>query len=191
MSSNDNDPRATRATLISRITFAGKLQGRYPMEYSELIVALRVIANGQGSPEERLLDICRLLDEKVPHYDWTGFYIVDPDDEGMLYLGPYVGAPTEHTRIPFGRGICGQAASRKRTFIVQDVSLEDNYLSCSPEVRSEIVLPILDGDDVIGELDIDSHVVSPFTEDDRALLTDVCMMASPLLKEIRERVPRE
>jgi GAF domain-containing protein len=96
-----------------------------------------------------------------------------------------VGAPTDHTRIPFGQGICGQAAERKETFVVQDVSMEDNYLSCSVDVRSEIVLPIMDGGEVLGELDIDSHAVSPFTEQDGQLLTGICELVVPLVREIR------
>ncbi|MDG6226167.1 MAG: GAF domain-containing protein [Candidatus Thermoplasmatota archaeon] len=146
------------------------------------------IVEGDGSPEERLHYVCRTLEREVPHYDWVGFYIVDTRDEGMLYLGPYVGAPTEHVRIPFGKGICGQAAARKEAFIIQDVAREDNYLSCSINVRSEIVIPVMDGDEVIGELDIDSHSISPFRDWDRSLLEAICCMVSPLIREIRERV---
>jgi len=95
-------------------------------------------------------------------------------------LGPYIGKPTEHTKIPFGRGICGQAADRKETFIVQDVSKESNYLSCSPLVKSEIVVPIIKNNKVLGELDIDSHVIEPLTKEDIRFLEDVCNIITQL-----------
>ncbi|MGC8820374.1 MAG: diguanylate cyclase domain-containing protein [Fervidobacterium sp.] len=119
---------------------------------------------------ENLLEtICQLLDKHVPYYNWTGFYLMD--NEGMLVLGPYIGEPTEHVRIPVGKGICGQAAETKHTFIIQDVSLETNYLSCSPHVKSEIVVPIFKRDgSVFGEIDIDSHYIAPFDERDQKFL---------------------
>jgi GAF domain-containing protein len=139
-----------------------------------LLHEISSIIQGSESRETKLQRICTLLEREVPHYDWVGFYLVDPDAPRELVLGPYVGAPTEHTRIPFGKGICGQAAETETTFIVQDISKETNYLSCSPEVRSEIVLPIVRSGEVIGELDIDSHALAPFTDADRALLERVC-----------------
>ena len=132
-------------------------------------------------PDEILERICAVLKDEVSHYDWVGFYLVDPDAERELVLGPYVGAPTEHTRIPFGKGICRQAAATESTFIVQDVTQETNYLSCSPDVRSEIVVPILKEDVIVGELDIDSHALAPFTDQDQAFLDAVCAQVAPLL----------
>ena len=125
--------------------------------------------------------ICDLLHREVPHYDWVGFYLTDPAEERMLVLGPYTGAPTDHVRIPFGRGICGQAADSLRTFVVQDVNGENNYLSCSPFVKSEIVLPVLAQGVLLGELDIDSHTVAPFTPEDELFLGKVCDFAARYL----------
>jgi GAF domain-containing protein len=104
----------------------------------------------------------------------VGFYLVDPDSPRELALGPFAGAPTEHVRIAFGRGICGQAAEREETFVVQDVSEQTNYLSCSVHVKSEIVLPVFKDGKLVGELDIDSHVVAPFIGADEAFLEAVC-----------------
>ena len=117
----------------------------------------------------------------MPYYDWVGFYLTDPEKKDELVLGPYEGDPTEHTRIPFGRGICGQAAATKETFVVQDVSKEDNYLSCSVHVKSEIVVPIIRDGEVLGELDIDSHTVEPFTDGDREFLERVCELVTAIL----------
>jgi len=119
--------------------------------------------------ENILQNICDLLRVEVEHYNWVGFYLAD-ENEKALHLGPYSGEPTEHVRIPYGRGICGQAVVRGDTFIVQDVSKETNYLSCSPKVKSEIVVPIYKDGKIVGEIDIDSLYLSPFTEDDRKFL---------------------
>ncbi|MCJ7549907.1 MAG: GAF domain-containing protein [Anaerolineae bacterium] len=151
--------------------------------FDGLLREIEQIINSHRDDEldEILERICAVLKDAVSHYDWVGFYLVDPDAEAELILGPYVGAPTEHTRIPFGKGICGQAAATESTFIVQDVTQETNYLSCSPNVRSEIVVPILKGSVVVGELDIDSHALAPFTDQDQAFLDALCVRVAPLL----------
>jgi len=96
-----------------------------------------------GERDSLLQSICDLLKEKISHYHWVGFYLVDPQKSDELVLGPYAGEPTDHTCIRFGQGICGQAAQTKKTFVVADVSKETNYLSCSVKVKSEIVVPIM------------------------------------------------
>jgi GAF domain-containing protein len=129
--------------------------------------------------EEKFCAICRLLKESVPYYDWVGFYFVAPGKE--LILGPYAGEATEHTRIRFGQGICGQAAEQKKIFVVQDVKKETNYLSCSAKVQSEIVVPIFRNGRIIGELDIDSHALASFDENDRMFLEEICQMVSRVM----------
>ncbi|MFW5898674.1 MAG: GAF domain-containing protein [Candidatus Saliniplasma sp.] len=148
------------------------------MNYHKIIKTVEELLGDKLSKDEKLRSICRLLVDEVEHYDWVGFYLVE---KGRLVLGPYVGDPTEHTEIDFGEGICGQAADREETFTVQDVSLEDNYLSCSPKVRSEIVIPIFKEGKVAGELDIDSHVEEPFTDEDEKLLEDICEEVADIL----------
>jgi len=135
---------------------------------------------GEGG-SDRLQRICLLLKEEVEHYDWVGFYLVDREKDRELVLGPFAGEPTEHTNIAFGQGICGQAAETGKLFLVQDVTRETNYLSCSPEVRSEIVLPILRDGEIVGELDIDSHIIHPFTDADSELLEEVCRIVAPMI----------
>ncbi len=150
-------------------------------DFDQLLDRVEAISAEESTRDQTLQAICTLLREKVPHYNWVGFYLTDPDAERELVLGPYDGAPTEHTRIPFGRGICGQAAAKEQTFIVQDVSQETNYLSCSSDVLSEIVVPIMLDGVVLGELDIDSHALAPFGGEDREFLEDVCDLVAPLL----------
>ncbi|UCE20090.1 MAG: GAF domain-containing protein [Gemmatimonadota bacterium] len=150
--------------------------------YDPLLEKVRDITDSSSGREDNLLAICTLLEERVSHYDWVGFYLVDPKSEKELVLGPYVGEPTEHERIPFGRGICGQAAERGETFVVQDTSGEANYLSCSSKVQAEIVVPFFRDGKVVGELDIDSHTISPFTEEERKFLEEVSQMVSNLFE---------
>jgi GAF domain-containing protein len=106
---------------------------------------------------------------------------VDNERRNELILDSFEGEPTEHKRIPFGRGICGQAAEQKRTFLVQDVSKQTNYLSCSADVKSEIVIPVFKRGKFVGELDIDSHSLSPFSREDETFLKKIGKMASKIL----------
>ena len=120
-----------------------------------------------------LLEISKLLKNNVFHYDWVGFYLLNESHDGLI-LGPYSGSSTEHTFIPMGKGICGQVAQHKETMIVQDVTKVENYLSCSINVQSEIVVPILKNEAFVAELDIDSHSPAPFSDSDKLLLEAIC-----------------
>jgi len=108
-----------------------------------------------------------LLKDNVPDYTWVGVYLLEGRE---LVLGPFVGKPSPHARIPLGRGICGAAAAEKATIVVDDVNADPRYLACSLETQSEIVVPILRDGDVLGEIDIDSDRRAAFGADDRALL---------------------
>jgi L-methionine (R)-S-oxide reductase len=123
-------------------------------------------------------DAIRLLKERRPYYTWAGIYLLAGDE---LVLGPYLGKPSPHTRIPLNRGICGAAASQKATIVVDDVNSDPRYLACSLETRSEIVVPIMEGDRVLGEIDIDSDRAAAFGNEDRALLEAV---AAALAKKL-------
>ena len=112
------------------------------------------------------------LDEEVSYYNWTGFYFMN-DEKQQLEIGPYVGAYTDHTVIPYGRGICGQVAVSGKTFEVPDVHAQDNYLACSLATKSEIVVPIYKGENLVGQIDIDSYELDPFTQEDHNLLEAV------------------
>lgn len=147
-------------------------------QFLNLLSLIKEIAEGPAARDPKLLETARLLKRSVAHYDWVGFYVFDQSSRNELVLGPFAGEPTEHTRIPFGKGICGQAAIRGESFIVDDVSKETNYLSCSPRVKSEIVVPVFKDGDVVAELDIDSHKLSPFTEDEKNFLERACSFLS-------------
>jgi L-methionine (R)-S-oxide reductase len=148
--------------------------------FDALIKKIDELLKTESKKDKKLKAICRLLKENVSHYNWVGFYLVNEEKKDELILGPYEGEPTEHVRIPFGKGICGQAAKTETTFLVQDVSKETNYLSCSSRVKSEIVVPIFKNRQIAGELDIDSHVLSPFTKEDITFLNAVARNVSEL-----------
>jgi GAF domain-containing protein len=150
-------------------------------EFKALVSRIRNIVNQQEqSRDKKLEEICQLLADEVEVFDWVGFYLVDPDAERELILGPYVGEPTDHTRIPFGKGICGQAAETNETFVVQDVNQEDNYLACSIHVKAEIVVPVMKDGEFVAELDIDSHTKDSMTNAHREMLEEICELIAPL-----------
>ena len=139
-----------------------------------------IVADSSKSTEDRLQAICDLLHETKPHYDWVGFYFHN-EDQKVLELGPFTGAPTDHTVIPFGKGICGQVALSDENFVVPDVSTQDNYIACSIDVRSEIVVPLFVKGKNIGQIDIDSHTPDAFDESDEQLLEFVNREVARLL----------
>jgi GAF domain-containing protein len=141
--------------------------------FDPIISEVNNILKKNLSRNEKLFAICELLANEVNTFDWVGFYFTDPDGEKELVLGPYIGEPTDHTRIPFGRGICGQVAVSHETFVSQNVHEEDNYIACSMDVQSEIVVPIMKGDEFIAQIDIDSNTRSSITKEQRKLLEQI------------------
>ncbi|WP_353065863.1 GAF domain-containing protein [Tunturibacter psychrotolerans] len=126
----------------------------------------------------------RLIATRLPYYNWVGFYMLDPNDANVLVLGPFDGAPTDHVRIPVTEGICGAAVAQAKTVIVDDVSADPRYLSCSIETKSEIVVPIRVRDKVVGEIDIDSHDLSAFGPDDRTFLEECARLIGGFMEEM-------
>lgn len=130
------------------------------------------------------------LKAHVPAYTWVGIYIlVEHAGAHELVLGPFLGKPSPHTRIPLGQGICGAAATSKATIIVDDVNADPRYLACSLETQSEIVVPIMDGPRVLGEIDIDSDRRAAFGPADRELLESVAALIAPRLLDYRPLEP--
>ena len=130
---------------------------------------LSIITDDSKTVDTRLGEICELLRSEVPYYDWVGFYFRNGDKE-ELKLGPYAGAPTDHTIIPFGKGICGQVAVSNQNFVVPDVAAQDNYIACSITVKAEIVIPLFVNGENVGQIDIDSNTPDPFSEEDERFL---------------------
>ena len=139
-----------------------------------------IILNADLNTEAKLHAICELLEKEVLYYNWVGFYFKN-GDKNELKLGPYVGEPTDHTIIPFGKGICGQVALSNQNFVVPDVKAQDNYIACSITVKAEIVVPIFVNGENIGQIDIDSNTLDPFTKEDEEFLEYVCEKVSRIL----------
>lgn len=108
--------------------------------------------------------------DKLDGYDWSGIYCLEGD---TLVLDAYVGAETEHTRIPVGRGVCGSAVSSGENQVVDDVGSLDDYLSCSLDAKSEIVVLIRRDGEILGQIDVDSHTLAKFTDEDERFLEEL------------------
>ena len=152
------------------------------MKFDQLRPMIHDLVNQSGaSTDNILLRICELLEKEIDYYTWVGFYFKNGDRD-ELKLGPYVGAPTDHTIIPFGRGICGQVALSNENFVVPDVKAQDNYIACSITVKAEIVVPLFIEGKNIGQIDIDSNTPDPFSPEDEDFLEFVCKEVSAIVK---------
>jgi len=146
--------------------------------YARTLHRIETAIAGEADANRAMFETVRILEESLPDYAWVGVYLLYGNE---LVLGPFVGKPSPHTHIPLGRGICGAAATEKTTIIVDDVNADPRYLACSVETRSEIVVPIMQEGEVLGEIDIDSDRVAAFGERDRRLLERVASLLAPRL----------
>ena len=149
---------------------------------AQLIDNIRIAVERQTDETSLLKAAAELIDDFSEHFNWTGFYMMN---KGVLEVGPYIGPETEHTRIELNQGICGAAASQKKTVIVDNVQADSRFLACSASTRSEIVVPLMDGEKCLGEIDIDSNQPSYFNGEDREMLEAIADIIVTRLKEIR------
>lgn len=152
------------------------------MLFKELLQKVEQIVCYATTRTEKLQQICTVLQQEVAYYNWVGFYFANHDTK-TLHLKAYAGEPTEHTEIPFGKGICGQVAESNANFVVPDVKAQDNYIACSLTVKSEIVIPLFVDGKNIGQIDIDSHTIDPFTSEDERFLEAVNSQVAILFKD--------
>jgi putative methionine-R-sulfoxide reductase with GAF domain len=124
-------------------------------------------ALGEATGRAAMEKVVAFLKERVTHYDWVGVYVLEGNE---LVLGPFLGAPSPHARIPLDKGVCGAAVREQQTVVVPDVNADSRYLSCSLETKSEIVAPVFVDGRVVGEIDIDSHTPDAFHDADRQLV---------------------
>ena len=156
------------------------------MKYSDVLNDMRRALQQQPDANTAMEVAVQILKDRIPDYTWVGIYLLEGDE---LVLGPFRGKPSPHTRIPLGQGICGAAATAKTTIIVDDVNADVRYLACSIETKSEIVVPIMDGETVLGEIDIDSDRLAAFNSDDRELLEHVAaLIAQKVSAKMRKTV---
>ena len=140
---------------------------------------LEGVLEAEAEWQKAVIAAWHALRGRRPHYHWVGLYLLDGSE---LRLGPFLGAPTEHTRIPVGRGVCGAAVEQGQNINVPDVTALDNYLLCSPKVQSELVVLVRDSRDgrVLGEIDVDSHKPAAFTAEDERLLERIAQRLAGL-----------
>ena len=150
------------------------------MNFNELKPKISDLVSRSSSLDATLKEVCELLKTSIPYYDWVGFYFKNGEKE-ELKIGPYAGATTDHEIIPFGKGICGQVAVSNKNFVVADVSSQDNYIACSLSVKSEIVIPLFVNNINIGQIDIDSNTIDPFTQKDERFLEFVCESVASIM----------
>jgi L-methionine (R)-S-oxide reductase len=148
-----------------------------------LLIGIRQLAAVSTSLASLQQGVVESISQNLPHYNWTGFYMLDPADPETLVLGPFVGDPTPHVRIPVTQGICGAAVATGETVVVDDVNADPRYLSCSINTRSEIVVPIYVSGHVIGEIDIDSHDSAAFTQADQLFLEEVAQIVGTFIED--------
>ena len=127
------------------------------------------------SLDDSLQFVCEYLQKNVKGYDWVGYYF---HNDNHLILKTYFGIKTEHTKIPFGKGICGQTAESNKYIIADDVNKEENYISCNINVKSEIVVPLFINNKNIGQIDIDSNTPCRFTFNDLNFLKNINFLIS-------------
>ena len=139
---------------------------------------VEALAASDASDEEVLGCVVRLLHESHPLWDWTGIYLLV---DGTLVIGPFAGSETEpeHSRIEVGEGVCGTAVAEDRNQIVEDVRELDNYLACSLSTRSELVVLIREGGEIVGQFDVDSDERGAFTAQDASLLDELAKLIAP------------
>lgn len=150
-------------------------------EFINILNQVNKLVETETDSTKVMKETCILINSNLPTYNWVGFYMVSKTEEKMLELGPYVGEHTDHTKIPFGKGICGQTAESEETFLVDDVSKESNYIACSIHVKSEIVVPMFKNNVMIGQIDIDSDTASAFKKEDEIFLKEICSLISRVI----------
>jgi L-methionine (R)-S-oxide reductase len=154
-------------------------QGRSADAYNRALAETADATRTERDSQRLMERVVEILKREMPHYTWVGIYLLENDE---LVLGPFLGKPSPHTRIPIGSGICGAAAQQRETIIVADVDADSRYLACSLDTKSEIVVPIMSGPRVLGEIDIDSDQPAAFGAEDKKLLESVAVFLAPVLE---------
>lgn len=151
--------------------------------YSDLLIDIENFLSTNPSKQAGLDWVCAEIQQKLPNYDWVGFYFHHPKKK-ELHLKSFAGKPTDHTVIPFGKGICGQVAISNQNFVIDDVTKQNNYIACSIDVKSEIVIPLFMDGKNMGQIDIDSNTPSAFNQKDADFLEAVNTLVSAFLLRI-------
>jgi L-methionine (R)-S-oxide reductase len=155
------------------------------LDAGKLVMDLQTMRDEGHLSDALMRYAVRTVESSDDRFSWVGVYLLNADDN-ELWLHNYVGTPTEHAKIPVGTGVCGRAVAEKANLNIPDVSKEENYLACDPDVQSEVVVLIRAGDEIYGQIDIDSEDEAAFTDDDMTALEAVAdKLAEQLAAERR------
>jgi len=149
------------------------------MDAEKIIEELKNQVSSGLSTDEILKESVRLIHTANPRYNWTGIYLLEGQ---TLVLHNFIGKHTDHTHIPVGTGVCGSAVAEGRDINVPDVTALDNYLACSLETRSEIVVLIRNGSSILGQIDIDSDQLNAFTVEDERFLGKIADYLATIIR---------
>jgi L-methionine (R)-S-oxide reductase len=150
------------------------IQGSKEEVYQSLLPQIKALLEGEPDLIANLANTCAALKEQFKWF-WVGFYLVKNDE---LVLGPFQG-PVACTRIKKGRGVCGSSWQQAATLVVPDVEKFTGHIACSSLSRSEIVVPMIRNNEVIGVLDVDSELLDQFDETDKKYLEEIVSELTP------------
>jgi L-methionine (R)-S-oxide reductase len=154
-------------------------------KHQELLQEFRLFAETAANATALMTHISHRLHSELARYNWVGFYLVDKTDPGVLVVGPYVGSFSPNVRIPINKGLCGAAATTKKTVVVNDVARDPRYLSGSEIVKANLVVPILAKNELLAELDIDSYFAFSFTKAEQSFAEEVAELVGRYLEKKR------
>src|ERR1051326_792892 len=142
-------------------------------------------AQSSSNVTQLMAHISQRLHDELARYNWVGFYLVDKSDPGMLVVGPYVGSFSPNTRIPINKGLCGAAATTKKTVVVNDVASDPRHLAGSEIVKANMVVPILAKNELLAELDIESYFANTFSKAEQTFAEDVARLVGNYMEKKR------
>jgi putative methionine-R-sulfoxide reductase with GAF domain len=153
--------------------------------HQELVQEFRQFAATAANTAALMTHISQRLHENLARYNWVGFYLVDAADPGMLVVGPYVGSFSPNVRIPMDKGLCGAAATSRKTVVVNDVAADPRYLSGSEIVKANMVVPILARSELVAELDIESYFTNTFTKAEQTFVEEIAVLVGKFMEKKR------
>lgn len=154
-------------------------------KHQELLQEAHLFAATAATATALMTHISQRLHEQLARYNWVGFYLVDPTDPGMLVVGPYVGSFSPNVRIPLTQGLCGAAATTRKTVVVNDVAADPRYLSGSDIVKANMVVPIFARHELVAELDIESYFTDTFPKAEQTFAEEIAALVGKFMEKKR------
>jgi L-methionine (R)-S-oxide reductase len=151
-------------------------------KHKELLQELEEYGRSAAGVEDLMAHICRRLHEEMARYNWVGFYIADAAAPRTLFLGPYVGSFLPLEKLSFDVGLCGAAASSRRTVVVNSVAADLRYVSATTMVKSEMVTPVLVNSRLVAEIDVESYFAETFAQTDQEFVESCAALVARFME---------